>query len=427
MASRSANAAEVLFEANEEREVVFENNHLNYITTKEERGIGLRVIKDGRIGFSSTTDLAKPDRLVANALASAQFGQEATFTLPSRCTPATVKVFDEAVAAYPVGRAVDEGKDAIHTILTSAPDVQCSATVEKAVSTMRLINTEGLDLRVQYTDYAIGLSALRIQGESFLEISEGEEHRSLTGGLPHHARTILEKLAMCRREIHLPAGRFPVLFMPKALETLLAPFLMGTNGKTVQKGASPLTGKLGKKLLDERVHLCDDPTVHLAPGSAPLDGEGMPCRTTPLFERGVLKSFIFDLQTAGLMGARSTGHGMRGFTSQPAPGHTNIVLRAGATATEDMLRAMRRGVVVEQVLGEGQSNVLAGEFSVNLDLAFFVESGEIVGRIKDCMIAGNVFNLWKDKLLAIGSQAEWQGCLNAPPVLFDAINIAGTE
>ncbi|MEW6359242.1 MAG: TldD/PmbA family protein [Planctomycetota bacterium] len=427
MASRSAEAAEIIFEESEVREVVFENNRLKYVTTKEERGMGLRVIKEGRIGFSSTTDLSNPDRLVANALASAQFGQEAKFTFPSRCVPTEVNVFDKAVAAQPVARAVDEGRGAIDAILTSAPDVQCSAGVDRAVSAMRIFNTNGLDAEVHYSDYGIGLSALRVQGESLIEIGEGEEHRSLTGRLDGHAAKILEKLALCRREINLPSETLPVLFMPKVVEVLLESLLVGTNGKTVQKGASPLAGKIGEKMLDGRVRLCDDPTVHLAPGSTPMDAEGLPCRETVLFDGGVLRSFIFDLQTAGLMGTQSTGHGMRGFTTQPSPGYTNIILSTGALTLREMLREMKRGLIVEQVLGEGQSNVLAGEFSVNLDLAFLVENGEIVGRVKDCMVAGNVFDLWKEKLLALGREAEWQGALCAPPVLLDAVSVAGTE
>jgi len=39
--------------------------------------------------------------------------------------------------------------------------------------------------------------------------------------------------------------------------------------------------------------------------------------------------------------------------------------------------------------------VLAGEFSVNVALGFLVEDGRIKGRVKDCMVAGNVYDILK--------------------------------
>ncbi|MBE7446605.1 MAG: hypothetical protein HS132_15780 [Planctomycetia bacterium] len=82
-------------------------------------------------------------------------------------------------------------------------------------------------------------------------------------------------------------------------------------------------------------------------------------------------------------------------------------------------------VRVDQVLGGGQSNILAGEFSVNVDLGYLIENGEIVGRVKDCMIAGNVFEEFNN-IVAIGNKAEWQGSTKVPPFYFKSMNIAGS-
>ena len=99
------------------------------------------------------------------------------------------------------------------------------------------------------------------------------------------------------------------------------------------------------------------------------------------------KNYIYDLQTAGIMNAKSTGNGTRSFASQPSPGNSNVIIEPGEMKFEDMIKDMKRGILVDQVLGGGQSNILAGEFSVNIDLGFLVENGEIVGRVKglyDC-------------------------------------------
>ncbi|HJW87176.1 MAG TPA: DNA gyrase modulator, partial [Candidatus Brocadiaceae bacterium] len=55
LAKKQASGAEVIYEEGESRSVSFENNKLKYVTTKSFCGAGLRIIKEGRIGFSSTT------------------------------------------------------------------------------------------------------------------------------------------------------------------------------------------------------------------------------------------------------------------------------------------------------------------------------------------------------------------------------------
>lgn len=192
----------------------------------------------------------------------------------------------------------------------------------------------------------------------------------------------------------------------------------------MQKGASPLTNRLGEKIIDARVSIYDDATIDFADMSYPVDSEGVPARRTPLFEKGVLINYIFDLQTAGIMKTQSTGNGNRGFSSQPSPGYSNIIVETGDMPFDSMVKDIKCGILVDQVLGGGQSNVLAGEFSVNIDLGYLIENGEIIGRVKDCMIAGNVFDLFNN-IVAIGDRAEWHGSTKVPPFYFKSVNVAG--
>ncbi|HJO55450.1 MAG TPA: metallopeptidase TldD-related protein, partial [Candidatus Scalindua sp.] len=226
--------------------------------------------------------------------------------------------------------------------------------------------------------------------------------------------------------IDISTSAYPVVFTSKAIGTLLSTFESGCNGKLVQKGVSPLTGKLGEKIMDERVSIYDDPTIDYADGSYICDDEGVAARRTPLFESGVLKNYIYDLQTAGIMNAESTGNGTRSFASQPSPGNSNVIVELGDMKFENMIKDMKNGILVDQVLGGGQSNVLAGEFSVNIDLGYLVENGEIVGRVKDCMIAGNVFEVFNN-IVALGDKSDWHGALKVPPFYFRSVNLAGNK
>ncbi len=424
LALKHTPSVEVLYEEGESRSVSFENNKLKYVNTKSIRGIGLRVIKDGRIGFSSTTDFRKPEKLVANAVESAKFGQRAAFDFPPRNTFPKVNIFDQNVIDFHIHKCVDIGKEAIDRALTVNSGYECSVGIGKGYGMRRLMNSKGLDISSSSTAFSMGIEILQVKDQSLLWVGEGESSKNLITDLNKHVDKALKGLHLAEKELKLKTGSYPVVVTAKAMGNLLATFETGCNGKLVQKGASPLTNKLGEKIIDERVSIYDDATIDLADSSYPWDGEGVPSQCVPLFEKGVLKNFLFDLQTAGIMKTKSTGNGSRGFSSQPSPGNSNVIVEPGDMPLEVMIKNTKYGVLVDQVLGGGQSNILAGEFSVNIDLGYLIENGEIVGRVKDCMFAGNVFEVFNN-IIAIGDKAEWHGSTKLPPFYFKAINIAG--
>lgn len=426
LAEKRADSAEVIYEEGESKSVSFENNKLKYVHSNSIRGVGLRVIKDGRIGFASTTDLRDPERLVDSTLRSAKFGQEVMFEFPTRDSYTEVKIFDKQVVDYPTERAISAGREAIDRSLSVCPDYLCGVNIGHGVTMRRLLNTRGLDVSKVSTSFGTGFNIMLVRDKGLISISEGESSRRVATGLLDQVEKALKKMHLSEREVRVRSGSLPIIFTAKAMSLLLATFEMGCNGKLVQKGASPLAGKLGEKVLDGRVTIYDDATFDFAVGSYPMDGEGVQSRRTILFEKGVLKNFLFDLQTAGMMHTESTGNGIRGFASQPTPGCTNIIVETGDMKLEDMIKDIRYGVLVDQVLGGGQSNTLAGEFSVNLDLGFLIENGELVGRLKDCMIAGNVFDAFNN-IVAIGSEAEWHGADYLPPFYFKSLSVTAQD
>ncbi|MBE7446615.1 MAG: TldD/PmbA family protein [Planctomycetia bacterium] len=351
MALKQTLSVEVLYDEGEARSVSFENNKLKYVNTKSIRGIGLRVIKDGRIGFSSTTDFRKPEKLVDNAIESARFGQVAAFEFPPKKNFPKVAIFDQGVVDYPIHKCVDIGKEAIEKALSVNSSYECSVSMGKGHGSRRLINSKGLDISIDSTSFGIGIEILEVKGQSLLCIGEGESSKGLVTNLNKHVDKALKDLKLAHKELKLKTGAYPVVVTAKAMGNLLATFETGCNGKLVQKGASPLTNRLGEKIIDERVSMYDDATIDMADSSYHWDGEGVPSQCTPLFERGILKNYLFDLQTAGIMKLTSTGNGSRSFSSQPSPGNSNIVVEPGNMTFEAMIKDVKYGVLVDQVLG----------------------------------------------------------------------------
>ena len=422
-AAAGADSAEVFYDASESRPVEFENNQVKYIATKSERGIGLRVIKNGRIGFSSTSDFGRIDELVENALESAKFGQEARFEFPAACAPADVQIYDGRVPAFDAREMTELGQEAIGRVLARYPGVQCSAEIATSTGDELIANTNGLHIGHRSTSFSVHITALAVDDDGLLWVGDGKTGSRLLTDTTRFTDKIISDLDLAQKEASIPTGTVTAIFTPDAMSTLLLTLSQGVNGKLVQKGASPLTDRLGEQVLDERISIFDDGLVDFAASSAPHDTEGLPSARTPLFENGVLRNYLLDLQTAGMLDARPTGNGLRSYASQPGPGDNNTMIIPGDTPFEEMLAGIKHGLLVDSVLGGGMGNALAGDFSVNVALGFLIENGKLAGRVKNCMVFGNVYDLLRDGVAAIGDTLEMKGSMSMPHFCFKEVSI----
>ena len=104
-------------------------------------------------------------------------------------------------------------------------------------------------------------------------------------------------------------------------------------------------------------------------------------------------------------------------------GPTNLAVAEGGTPWDRMIAETEEGLLVHNVIGLGQGNPMSGEFSVNLNLAYRIEGGEVVGRVKNTMLAGNTYEALKN-IAAIGDTAEWAGgSLLTPPVKIRSLSV----
>jgi PmbA protein len=234
---------------------------------------------------------------------------------------------------------------------------------------------------------------------------------------------VIRQLERAEATVAVRSSRMPVIFTPHGVAgALLAPLVSGFNGKLVYEKASPLAGKAGQKLMDAKLSLYDDATLPLRPTSRPFDDEGVPSRCCPLVEEGVVNYFYYDLRTAALAKTKSTGHGHR-TPGQPAPSPSAFIFPEGETSFEEMVSGIEQGLVVEQLMGATQGNILGGDFSGNVLLGYKVEHGKITGRVKDTVVFGNVYSLLED-ITALGGDGRWVGGTFTPSILFPSLSVA---
>ncbi len=424
LAQKAAGAAEVYQVKSEETQVRFEANRLKQLQTNQSTSVALRLIKDGRIGYATTSGAVDGQELVNNVLETAAFGAGAKFRLPGPAEYPKVDIYDSIVASVPIKDMVGLGEEMITSITGHTPGIICEGGASRGTISVRIINSRGGQAEYRKSFFSLGIEGTLIEGTDMLFVgeSEGSCHPIMEPG--QIIKTVLRQLDLAKQRARAPTQELPVIFTPDGVTSLVMPLMSAFNGKTVLEGASPIGDKVGESVFDARFSLSDDPTIAFRPGSRPCDDEGVPSRSTPLVKNGVVKGFLYDLQTAALSGKKSTGNGSRGRGGLPSPSPSAFVIAPGDTSFDDMVQDIKEGLIIEQLMGAEQGNILGGDFSGNVLLGFKIENGKIVGRVKDTMVSGNIYKILKD-IAAIGSEAKWVGgFLQTPPIYCKGLSVS---
>jgi PmbA protein len=322
-----------------------------------------------------------------------------------------------------VEELVAMGRNAIAQIRDAYPEVLCTAQweCESETTRLRLINSQGLDCHYTDTTLSCFLAAEWVRGEDFLSVADGQTQRG-TLDAERVVEQILQRLNWARENVAPPQGRVPVLLTAKAADLLWDTVQAALNGKSVLEGASPWSDRLGQTAVSESITLSQQPDV--GPYSCPFDDEGMPTQTLLLIREGQLQQYYCDRATGRLLGTGTTGNGFRpGMGSYPTPGLVNILVQPGMGTLSDLIEQLDEGLIVDQILGGGAG--ISGDFSINVELGYRVQRGNITGRVKDTMVAGNVYAALK-QLIALGEDADWNGPCCTPSLIVEGLSVTAS-
>src|SRR5256886_1726369 len=439
-AARQVDGADVLWRREEQTAVAFESGRLKAAGIPEEAGINLRVLARGRMGVAGTT-AASPDphALVARAKASAELGESVDLTFPGNAASALPPIptyFDRSANAS-LDDLIRMGRMLVERL--ARPDCQVNLAVEREIAETAVGNTSGARGEYRATGVAVTADLTRIVGDDVLMIYDQYVGADMPSDADLEAlvRSIETRLAAALTIVTPPDGALPVVFTPAGLAAVVLPLEQALSGKTVLQGSSPLAGKVGQTLFDQRLSISDDPLTPGRPASRPVDDECVPSRATCLVEPGGVGSFVYDLETAARAKTQSTGNGRRGFFGKPHIGYTNFVFGMGPThggarhglplppsdVGGGLIADMQDGLIVDDLIGVGQGNVISGAFSHPVGLAYRVQRGEVTGRVKDAAVAGNAYDLLK-RIGGVGTDGRWLGSRCASSLVLEGVRVA---
>jgi PmbA protein len=214
----------------------------------------------------------------------------------------------------------------------------------------------------------------------------------------------------------------PVIFDPDMAATLVRHISGAASGPALYRRASFLVGKLGERIAAPSITIVDDGTIPGALGSRPFDGEGLPVHRTVIVDQGVLRSYLLDTYSGRKLGLPSTHHAARD-GSGVGVSTTNLYLAAGATDPTDMIRSVKSGLYVTELIGFGVNGV-TGDYSRGA-VGLWIENGELAYPVEEITVAGNLLDMLH-AVEAVGNDLVFRDRTAAPTLLIGRMTVAGS-
>ncbi|MFA5976130.1 MAG: TldD/PmbA family protein [Elusimicrobiota bacterium] len=205
-----------------------------------------------------------------------------------------------------------------------------------------------------------------------------------------------------------PLGEMPVIIAAEAGGTLIHEAIgHPLEADAVQKGVSPVyQGAIGKIVGNEKVSVLEDPTMPGQRGYYAFDDEGTPAQRVVLIDHGVLKTYLYDRQTARKDGVRSNGHGRReSFRHRPIPRMANTFVAPGPDDPQAILHSIPNGLLVTR-MGGGQVEPATGDFVFEVEEGFLIKDGQVGSLIRSANLLGNGPDVLK-AIDLVGSDMGW--------------------
>ena len=396
---------------------------LNFAKEEIECGVGIRVIKDNKVGFAFTSNMDKITETAKQSIENTKLNKvDENYSFAEiEKIPKVEKVYDKKFKDLSLDESIEFLKNTIDNALENGCEVTGSGFSASEGRSL-ILNSNGISIEDEGTGFGIGLS-VTIQKEGQIATaynSQTSRFFDLNGEELANEVCELAKNSLDTKPIE--TNDYSVVLDYFAATGLLQTFIGAFNGENVMRGRSILKDKMGSEIANPQLSLIDNPLLEKGLSTAKCDGEGSVSTQTELIKDGVLNSFIYDIYTANKAGVKTTSNGLRGsYLTTPMISPTNLEFKFKEMRD---LEEIDKGVLTTSVLGAHTANPISGDFSVEASNAFKIENGELTDPINKAMISGNVFEIMKN-VEGLNSQIKQYGPFIIPKLLVHDLRVVG--
>ncbi len=390
---KNSDLADIFWEETYGATIISENKKIEKVSYGIDKGVGLRILRQGETIYGYTNDLS-PKSLYELARFMSKTGEEVKNELPQRAVVSTELAISPL--DWPLEKKVDLIKRAEQVAWGKSPFIkQVKVVYREKIRRVKIFSS--LNGFVDETQVRIVFYVQAVAEKDGI-LQTGYEPWGASKGMELFAEKTPEEIAEIATERALkmlkatpaPSGTMPVVLSSEAGGTMIHEAIgHGLEADLATEGLSVYANKIGEQVASPLITVIDDPTLKGHYGFYAYDDEGMPAQRTVLIERGVLKTYLYNLEYALKQGLESNGHGRRqSYRHKPIPRMGNTFIAPGETPPEDIVKAVERGLFVRK-MGGGQVNTINGDFVFEAAEAYLLEKGKIGEPVRGATLVGN--------------------------------------
>lgn len=431
-----ADGAEAFVSVSRSRKAKVRNGVLEDLSASKRGGLGVRVMRQGRVGLATTSNLSRPDfkDVFQRAWELSALGDPDPWLRqaePSQPAPLPSGFEASVEAIAPESR--------IQWAL--ALEAEARTTTPKVSAVREAAWSDGSGASLLLTQKGVRSADLASTCSASLELAveDGDDRQAAwhydLGRTPQDldlAAIGREAALKGLRKLHpvaLAAGKYPVLLHPEVTVELLGLVADMLSAEAVLRQRSLFAGKQGHLIASPYLTLIDDgrflfPDGRPGFGTEPWDGEGLPTRRNVLIENGVLNTYLHTLGSAAEMGCEPTASAGRGAGSNPGVTTFNLFPLAGNQKPEALYRMAEGGVLITEIMGLHTVNPVSGDLSVGASGLRIVD-GAPAYAVDRLTFAGNLRDFLQ-RIAALANDLTWYGSQAGLTLLLDDMTLGGS-
>lgn len=383
-----------------------ENESLKSYSSRRLSGVGVRTAVKGVVGYASTSDLSPKslEETLKNAVKAAKAirGEKKPFR--------DTKVEDADIKLKPKIDPQDVSpEEKVSLVLDANKAAGTSKDIKSALTLLGLSKDSRLFASSEGANVSVETTLVGIVHESVAKVSGVMERvsygRSLCAGFEFIKSVDWNSFAVDISKLAVeaagsktpPPGTYPVVVDPEVIGLLLhEAFGHASEGDLVSTGESVLQNRLGARLASESVTIVDEGIIE-GGYFYPYDDEGTKKEKTVIVEKGVLKNYILDRDSASQLSVESTGNGRaQNFENVPIVRQTNYYMQPKDYKFEELTEDIDFGIYVRAPGGGGgEVEVGMGTFTFGVGPSKVIRKGKLAETVRGVVISGLILETLK--------------------------------
>ena len=422
---------EIFFQRVKKNKIEVSDEKIENLSSSEEAGVGIRVFKGNRLGFSYTSHVSEEEvkDVVQKAIEMCEIQEpdpansfidklqlsdvESTYDKEGVLIPleekAQIPIEMEKYAKKLDKRIVGVRKS---TLTESIFEVYCK-------------NSFGVEYSYSGTAYTAMIATLGTdKGDSAISWEFRGERRLKKLDWKDLVQDAVFKTVSVLHPKLFETKTIPVVFFRETMAMILDAFSPMFLGDYYVKDKTLLKGKVNEKVGSEKLNVYDDGTMPEGFSTFPYDAEGIPAKKKAVIENGIFKGFLHSLYTAKKSGEEPTGNSVRkSYKELPSSGITNLFIQKGEKSLEELLSYYDEAFLVLDVMGLHTVDTVSGDFSLGASGVYY-KKGKMEFPVRGITVAGNILELFKN-VVEVGNDFKFYGNVGSPSVLVKKVTLGG--